>query len=247
MSEAVLYHDVLAPGCHWSLQVPRGHVLRLVDLEGGANLGMLLYNPYNLLERLNLPDTLKCQHTFRLGQGHCLYSDMGRVFCSIIADTAGWHDAACGTSSRALVERRWGRLDYQAARNAMHRSGLDGFLIELAKHGLGRRDLAANVNFFSRVVPGEDGSLGFQPGASPAGAHVDLRFEMDTLVVMSSAPHPLDPSPAWPARPVGWELRRAAPLAAHDACRDSRPENVRGFLNTQLHQAGCGCAAEVAA
>jgi urea carboxylase-associated protein 2 len=247
MQADVLYEDVLPPGCHWSLQVPRGHVLRLVDVEGGANLGMLLYNPANLLERLNLPDTLKCQHTFRLGLGHCLYSDMGRVLCSIIADTAGWHDPACGTSNRALVERRWGRRSYQDARNAMHRSGMDGFLVELAKYGMGRRDLAANVNFFSKVVAGQDGALRFIPGASQAGAYVDLRFEMDSLVVMSAAPHPLDPAAQWPARPVAWQIRRAAPLPAHDVCRDARPENTRGFLNNQLHQLGCRCGTEVAA
>lgn len=236
MSSLPLYRDTLAPGCHWSLQLRRGHVLRLIDDEGGANLGMLLYNPYQLLERINVPDTLKCQHTFRLGRGHCIYSDMGRVFCSIVEDTAGWHDAVCGTASRALVERRWGRLTYQAARNDMHRNGHDSFLVELAKYGLGRRDLAANLNLFSKVVADDDGALRYVPGASKAGSHVDLRFEMDTLVVMHSVPHPLDPALEWPAKPVSYEVREAAPLAEHDVCRDARPENQRGFLNNHLYQ-----------
>ena len=50
---------------------------------------MLLYNPQDKLERYNAPDTLKCQHTFKLTRGHCLYSDMGRIFCSIIEDSLG--------------------------------------------------------------------------------------------------------------------------------------------------------------
>ena len=57
---------------------------------------MLFYNPHNPLERYNAPDTLKCQHTFKLTRGHCLYSDMGRIFCSIVDDAVGWHDTACG-------------------------------------------------------------------------------------------------------------------------------------------------------
>lgn len=245
MNTIPLHGDILAPGCHWSLHARRGSLLQLTDVEGGANLGMLLYNPENLLERLNLPDTLKCQHTFRLTQGHCLYSDMGRVFCSIVRDTAGWHDAACGAASRALVERRWGRLDYQRARNDMHRNGIDGFLVELGKYGLGRRDLAANVNFFSKVAADAQGRLRYVPGASPAGAQVQLRFEMDTLVVMTTAPHPLDPAEQWPAKPVAWELRMAAaPLGEHDGCRDARPENQRGFLNNTLY---CQCQAEARA
>lgn len=240
MNEPILYQDTLPGGCHWSLQMRRGHVLRLIDTDGGANLGMLLYNPYSLLERINIPDTLKCQHTFRLGQGHCIYSDMGRVFCSIVEDTAGWHDAVCGTASRELVERRWGRKTYQQARNDMHRNGIDGFLIELAKYGLGRKDLAANLNLFSKVVAGDDGALRYVESASKPGSHVDLRFEMDTLVVMNTAPHPLDPATEWPARPVRYEIREAAPMQHPDVCCDSRPENQRGFANNRLYQLSRG-------
>ena len=94
---SILYEDTLDAGCHWSMTVRRGHSLRLIDNEGGANVGMLMYNPMSPLERINVPDTLKCQHTFKLTKGNCIYSDMGRVFCSITEDSAGWHDAACGT------------------------------------------------------------------------------------------------------------------------------------------------------
>ena len=87
-----LHTGTLPGGAHWSLRIGRGKVLRLIDLEGGANLGMLFYNPLDLLERYNAPDTLKCQHTFKLTKGHCLYSDMGRIFCSIVDDSFGWHD-----------------------------------------------------------------------------------------------------------------------------------------------------------
>ena len=82
-----LYTDTIPGGCHWSFRVKQGKTLRLTDLEGGANVGMLFYNPNDLLERYNAPDTLKCQHTFKLTAGHCLYSDMGRIFCSITADS----------------------------------------------------------------------------------------------------------------------------------------------------------------
>ena len=104
MDEAILYEDEISGACHWSLRMRRGTILRLIDKEGGANLGVLFYNPENLLERYNAPDTLKCQHTFKLTKGHCLYSDMGRIFCSITEDTMGWHDAASGTCNRQLLQ-----------------------------------------------------------------------------------------------------------------------------------------------
>ncbi|HBL86295.1 MAG TPA: urea carboxylase, partial [Alcanivorax sp.] len=65
-----------------SFRMRRGTALRLTDVEGGANVGMLFYNPEEKLERYNAPDSLKGQHTFKLTRGNCLYSDMGRVFAS---------------------------------------------------------------------------------------------------------------------------------------------------------------------
>jgi len=241
MKSNVIYADTLGAGCHWSLLMPKGHVLRLTDIHGGANVGMLMYNPYDHLERLNIPDTLKCQHTFRLTAGHCLYSDMGRVFCSIARDDFGWHDCVCGTCDKSLVEARWGKLTYQQARNGMHRNGRDGFLVELAKHGMGKRDLAANLNLFSKVVADAGGNLTLAAKAS-AGMCVDLRFEMDTLLVLHTAPHPLDLSGEWPAKPVRYEIRVAENASAEDDAVLARIENGRGLLNNRLYQPGCASA-----
>lgn len=78
----------------------------MTDLLGGLNVGMLFYNPEELLERYNAPDTLKCQHTFKLTRGHCLYSDMGRVFASVVEDSVGWHETVAGNSNAAHVTQR---------------------------------------------------------------------------------------------------------------------------------------------
>jgi uncharacterized protein len=109
--------DTLAGGKHWSMLLRRNCRLKLADVEGGANVGMLFYNPNNLLERYNAPDTLKCQHSFKLTSGHCLYSDMGRIFCSIVADSFGWHDTVCGNTTKESVARKWGETSYLRDRN----------------------------------------------------------------------------------------------------------------------------------
>jgi urea carboxylase-associated protein 2 len=235
----LVYSDTLPGGKHWSLTMRRNHRLRLVDVEGGANVGMLFYNPENLLERYNAPDTLKCQHTFKLTQGHCLYSDMGRIFCSIVADTAGWHDTVCGASTKAAVAARWGGASYQTHRNDWQQNGRDSFLVEAAKYGLSRRDLAMNVNWFSKVTTDEAGALAFDAAAAVAGASVELRFEMDTLVLLHTCPHPLDPSLAYPRKPVRFDVFEGEAASADDACRLSAPENGRGFENTRIFHAAC--------
>jgi urea carboxylase-associated protein 2 len=242
MEAEVCYETVIEGGKHWSLTVRGGTLLRLTDTEGGANVGMLFYNPQNTLERYNAPDTLKCQHTFKLTKGHCLYSDMGRIFCSIVEDTVGWHDTVCGNSTQQLVAQRWGEKNYQAYRNDWTQNGLDAFLVEAGKYGMGRRDLAANVNWFSKAAAAQDGTLDFDPGNSGPGRYVDLRFEMDTLVLLHTCPHPLNPAQAYPRRPLRIRLSKAEPVAADDFCLNSRPENQRGFANNALYRL-CGCDA----
>jgi uncharacterized protein len=206
---------------------------------------MLFYNPHNTLERYNAPDTLKCQHTFKLTKGHCLYSDMGRIFCSIVEDTVGWHDTVCGNANKRLVTERWGHRTYQEHRNDWTQNGHDAFLVEAGKYGLGRRDLAANVNWFSKVSVADDGAMKFDQGNSSAGQFLDLRFEMDTLVLLHTCPHPLNPAAQYPRKPVVLQLSKAAPVAKDDFCMNSRPENGRGFANTDLYRlSGCKSLAE---
>ena len=230
------YETRIDGGKHWSLTVRRGTLLRLTDLNGGANVGMLFYNPLNTLERYNAPDTLKCQHTFKLTKGHCLYSDMGRIFCSIVEDSSGWHDTVCGNSTQQLVAQRWIHKDYQTHRNDWTQNGHDAFLVEAGKYGLGRRDLAANVNWFSKVTAATDGTLKFDAAHATAGASVDLRFEMDTLVLLHTCPHPLNRAVEYPSKAVSLRLCRAPEVAADDFCKNSRPENGRGFANTDLYR-----------
>ncbi|WP_111642378.1 urea amidolyase associated protein UAAP1 [Marinimicrobium alkaliphilum] len=229
------------PGAgHWSLEMRRGSYLKLTDLEGGANAGMLFYNPRNLLERYNGPDTLKCQHTFKLHKGHCLYSDMGRIFASVTDDSFGWHDTVCGNSRADQVAQRWGARDYQKDRNDWHQNGYDAFLVELAKYGLGRADLASNINWFSKVVSDAEGNIRLDDSAAKAGASVTLRFEMDTLVLLHACPHPLSRAERYPFKPVEIELGEADPVTDDDYCLNFRPENRRGFENNRIYHIAGG-------
>lgn len=230
----VLFTETFPGGGHWSYRLKRGTTLRFIDIDGTANVALLLYRADEKLERLNLPDTLKAQHTAHLTAGHVLYSDMGRILASIAADTVGWHDPLCGVSDAGMARARYGEQRYQEHRNAMVRNGRDSLLIELGKWGLGLRDLVPNVNLFSKVGVDADGRFRFVAGHSAPGAHVDLRLEMDVLVVLSTAPHPLDPRPEYQPGKVGLVAWQSGTAGADDPCRNSCPENRRGYANTEL-------------
>ena len=228
-----IYQLELTGAGMWSRIVGRHKTLRLTDLEGGANVGMLLYNATERHERYNMPDTLKGQHIFYLRAPYCLHSDMGRLFCSITEDTVGWHDTVCGCSDAVLVKEKYGEKTFQAARNDFYRNGRECFLIELAKWGLGERDLVPNLNLFSKVVADDEGHLSFVTGHSKAGSFIDLRFEMDTLVVLNTAQHPLDPDSVYHPRRVKLEVFKTEPPAADDPSFTVRPENARAHHTTE--------------
>lgn len=230
------YKTTIPGGSHWSLTLRKGVELTITDLNGGGNVGMLFYNPTMLSEVYNAPDTLKGQHTFKLTKGHCLYSDMGRIFCSITDDSFGWHETICGNSHASHVAK-WGQRDYQNQRNEWLQNGFDSFLVELAKYQLTERDMAANLNLFSKVVADKDGNLSLGEG-SKAGDKVTLRFEMDTLVVLHTCPHPMNSNASYPQCPIELSLKPAAPVEDDDFCMNSRPENQRGFMNNALYHLG---------
>jgi uncharacterized protein len=209
-------------------------------VEGRACVSALLYNAREPLERYNMADTLKAQFTAFLTAGRVLFSDMGRVLCSVVSDDCGWHDTISGTGDAGTTRARFGEGTYQTLRNEYHRNARDNLLVELGKHGLGKRDVVANVNFFARVSVDDTGALAWVPGNSRPGAAVELRFEMDTLVVLSNTPHPLDPATAYGPPPVALAITSGPPPAADDPCRVSRPENGRGFALTEAYAAEVG-------
>ena len=233
--QQILWKETIPGGNHWSGLMRRGTALSMTDLSGGANVAALFYNADDSLERYNMPDTLKAQHTAFLTTGNVCYSDMGRVMCSIVGDSVGWHDTICGMTDDAMIEAKYGATNYQKQRNDMFRSGKTGMLIELAKHGLGKRDLAANVNFFSKISPDEAGHLGYVQRNSKAGSTVDIRFDMNVLVVLSTAPHPLDPNTSYTPGAIKLSAWHAGAAARDDACRVSCQQNERGFINTERY------------
>jgi uncharacterized protein len=205
-----MFEETIQPSASWSHVLKRGTALRITDLEGGANVGALFYNFECATERYNMPDTLKSQHIARLTKGFVLYSDMGRILCSITVDSVGWHDPLGGCS----------------------KEGRDSFLIELGKWGLGPRDLVANINFFSRVDVATDGGMSYREGNSKPGSSLEIRAEMNVLTILNTFAHPLSERKS---KPVHVAVFQVAPPAEDDPCRLSRPENGRGFILTERY------------
>jgi urea carboxylase-associated protein 2 len=233
-ADTVLFSELVPGGGHWSYRLPRGTTLRITALDAGANLSLVLYSAQEKLERYNMPDSLKAQHTAHYTRGHVLMSDMGRAMASITADSLGWHDPLGLLLDNRLMHEKYGEHAYQENRNGMTRSGRDGLLIEIGKYGLAKRDLIAPVNFFSKITVDAQGRFRYVPDHAQAGDYVDLRLDMDVLVAFSAAPHPLNPAPVYAPGKVGLAVWRSGPAPMDDYCRAFRPENARALHNTDM-------------
>ncbi len=195
MADATLLEDTTVPAGHpWSRRLEEGDRLRLVDLEGQQAIDFLCYNADDPEERYHAPNTMKLQRQIYLGKGSSLWSVRARRMMTIIDDTCGGHDTIFGCCSFALDEVRYGQTNPRCCQQ--------NFEEELARHGLGPRDVVPNVNFFMRVPVAEDGQVAIVDGLSKPGDHVDLRADMDVLVVLSNCPEALNPATGLRPTPI---------------------------------------------
>lgn len=180
----------------WSHVVKAGQTIRIVDLEGNQAVDCLFYNAHDPSERYSSCETVVLQQNIFLGVGTQLISNEGRPMLTITADNVGRHDTSGGACSCESNTLRYGH-------HTKHQHAcVENFIYELAQHGLGKRDVVSNINWFMNVPVLEDGALGIVDGISGPGKFVELRAEMDTLVVISNCPQINNPCNGFNPTPV---------------------------------------------
>ena len=177
----IVEDTVIAARGSWSRRIERRRTLRIIDLEGCQAVDFLCYNANDPDDRYAAADTMKINETgIFLTSGSVLYSVGVTPLFTITADTCGKHDTIGGCCSNDLNAFRYGAAAGPNCR--------DNFLTELAKYGMGGKDMAANINFFMFVPVGADGEMDMGPSISKPGDYVDLRAETDVLAVLSNCP-----------------------------------------------------------
>lgn len=188
--------DVVMPGEPWTGVLGAGQVMRIVDLEGTQAVDTLCYDAHDPVNRYSAANTIRMQQQLFLSTGSVLRSIDGDALATIVADTCGRHDTVGGACSAESNTCRFGHHT-----RPMHNCR-DNFLIGLARVGLGKRDLAPNINFFMNVPVTADGHLDIVDGISEPGNYVELRAERDTLFVISNCPQLNNPCNGWNPTPV---------------------------------------------
>ncbi len=192
----VLHDAVVAARAPWLHRVDAGQSLRIVDLEGNQAVDFLLYAAADDAERYSAQDTIAAQANIFLRTGARLLSNEGRVMMTITGTSVDYHDTIGGACSCESNSLRYGHHT-----KAQH-SCVDNFLDANVRDGRGKRDMVSNINFFMNVPVEADGALGIVDGISAPGLTVDLRAEIDVIVVVSNCPQINNPCNGFNPTPV---------------------------------------------
>jgi len=190
--------DLQPAGEPWMKVIKRGQIFRIVDLEGNQAVDTIFYSADDPQERYSLTHTIQAQDALYLGVGSQLMSSEGRPMLTIVADTCGRHDTlggACASESNTVR--------YALEKRFMH-SCRDNYMLAIAQdgHALDKRDVVPNINFFMNVPVTPQGKLTFEDGLSAPGKYVEMRVEMDLIVLVSNCPQLNNPCNAYNPTPV---------------------------------------------
>lgn len=197
-----IVNEICAAGEPWVQRINKGQIFRIVDLEGNQAVDTLFFNAKHASERYSATDTVCRQKKLYLTTNSKLYSNFGEVMLTIVADTCGRHDTlggACAAESNTVR--------YALEKYPMH-SCRDNFLHALAHDPLceqlemSKRDLPSNINFFMNVPVTAQGNLEFVDGVSAPGKYVEMRAEMDVVVLISNCPQLNNPCNAYNPTPI---------------------------------------------
>lgn len=197
-----IYDEELPARKPWSRVIKKGQTLRIVDLLGNQAVDTLFYSASDMSERYSAPDTIVHQGNIFITTGTQLISNEGNVMMTVIHDECGQHDTLGGACS----------MESNSVRYGLHKKHLhacvENYLLELSKYEMNKRDLVSNINFYMNVPVSEDGTLEIVDGISEAGKIIELRAEMDVIVLISNCPQINNPCNAYnptPIRLIVWD------------------------------------------
>jgi urea carboxylase-associated protein 1 len=196
LTGAVLLDEVVPARAPWTAIVRGGQTLRIVDLEGNQAVDFLMYALDDDSERYSAQDTIAAQGNIFLRTGSVLRSNEGRPMATVTGTSVDYHDTIGGACSCESNTLRYGH--HTKSQHAC----VENFLQGNARWGRGKRDMVSNINWFMNVPVEADGSLGIVDGISAPGLYVDLRAEMDVVVVVSNCPQINNPCNGFNPTPV---------------------------------------------
>jgi len=182
-----IHREVVAARSPWSWVLRAGQELQVIDLDGNQAVDFLAYDAHDTARAYSVQATLQDQDSVFLTTGSVLRDNEHEPLLTVVADEVGRHDTLGGACSKESNTLRYGHHTWS------QHACVENFLVELSRHGMGKRDHVSNVNWFMNVPVDPDGALGIVDGISAPGLSLRLRAEKDTLVLVSNCPQVNNP------------------------------------------------------
>jgi urea carboxylase-associated protein 1 len=186
----------IAAEAPWSGLVRKGQTIRIEDSYGQQAIDTIFYRADDFSERYSNQDTMRMQSAAYVGIGTRIISNDGNVMLTMTADSCGRHDTSAGACSCESNTVRFGQ-----GTKYLH-ACRDNFVLEVSKHGMSKRDIVPNINFFMNVPIKPNGEMTIVDGISAPGDYVELVAEMDVLCVISNCPQINNPCNGFDPTPI---------------------------------------------
>ena len=192
----VLREEIIPAREYLALEVEKGQVLRLIDIEGQQVIDTTVFNLHDLEERSSMWHTRGVNQTWRIQEGHSVYSQRCRKMYTLIDDKVGRNVFDGGFCTEEINQFRYG---IKGTRNCR-----DNLAMAVAPYGLTKKDIQEDgtAAFLMELSPAPDGSYIIREPVKQPGRYVDLLAEMDLLVAISNCPQENNPCNAFNPTPI---------------------------------------------
>jgi len=164
-----------------AVEVTRGKVFRVVNSEGGQVVDTWAFNSNDISEYLSMSHSRTVTYHLMFRQNDCLVSNQFNPILTIIKDTSpGMHDtlhAACSAGSYAHFGERTNHPNCQ-----------DNLRRCMQSRGSELRFIPDPWNLFEHTCLDKELALSDKPSAAKTGDYIELRAEMDLVIVCSACP-----------------------------------------------------------
>jgi uncharacterized protein YcgI (DUF1989 family) len=181
LSTGTVVRDQVIPAREYlGLELEKGQILRVTDLEGQQVPHITFFNLRDISEVYSAANTRVLEGRWRLTTGHVLYSDECHEMATIVDDTVGNNWSGGGYCTAAINERRYG---IRGSRNCR-----ENLALAAAPLGIPEKQIPGAFAPFMNYILYEDGRGELKETTSRPGDHIDLRAEMDLFVAISNCP-----------------------------------------------------------
>jgi len=172
---------IIGPQIGAGFVVRKGHLFKVVDIEGKQVADLVVFNEANKKEKLSTAVTIDNNSSIFLRQGDSVFSNLYNKMLTVVKDTVGRHDLLYPACSPDMYRYQYGITEY-------HPSCLENLHIALNDYSIGIDEIPGPINLFMNTHITHDGIIQVDEPYSKAGDYVSLKAEMDVIVAVSACP-----------------------------------------------------------